>query len=71
MCTPPVVAGLTAWRGDAPLLKQLLGAGARLDVQGVSRGEGPYSPLQWAERKVSGYLPAANSTVESMEAVLQ
>lgn len=42
-----------AWRGDAPLLKQLLAAGARLDVRGVSRGEGPYGPLEWAERKVS------------------
>lgn len=41
-----------AWRGDLPLLKQLLAAGARLDVEGVSRGVGPYGPLGWAERKV-------------------
>eukprot|EP00752_Nemacystus_decipiens_P006038 g5451.t1 len=41
----------TAWRGDLPLLKQLLAAGAKLDVQGVSRGVGPHSPLEWAERK--------------------
>lgn len=41
-----------AWRGDLPLLKQLLAAGARLDVKGVSRGVGPHSPLEWAERKV-------------------
>ncbi|CAM9572416.1 unnamed protein product [Pylaiella littoralis] len=41
----------TAWRGDLPLLKQLLAAGARLDVEGVSRGVGPYGPLEWAERK--------------------
>eukprot|EP00903_Cladosiphon_okamuranus_P020122 g18478.t1 len=41
----------TAWRGDLPLLKQLLAAGARVDVQGVSRGVGPHSPLEWAERK--------------------
>ncbi|CAM9202952.1 unnamed protein product [Ectocarpus sp. 4 AP-2014] len=41
----------TAWRGDAPLLKILLAAGARLDVKGVSRGVGPFNPLEWAERK--------------------
>lgn len=46
----PVLA--PAWRGDLPLLKQLLAAGARLDVEGVSRGVGPYGPLEWAERKV-------------------
>lgn len=33
-------------------MKQLLAAGARVDVEGVSRGEGPYDPLEWAERKV-------------------
>eukprot|EP00904_Undaria_pinnatifida_P004674 jgi/Undpi1/14207/HiC_scaffold_9.g03856.m1 len=41
----------SAWRGDAPLLKQLLAVGARLDVRGVSRGQGPYGPLEWAELK--------------------
>lgn len=50
LCLP---AGGAAWRGDAPLLKVLLDAGARLDVEGVSRGVGPFGPLQWAERKVS------------------
>lgn len=46
----PVVE--TAWRGDAALVRQLYEAGARLDVTGISRGEGPYSPIEWAERKV-------------------
>lgn len=50
-CVP--LSPAPAWRGDAPLLKQLYDAGASLDVQGVSRGEGPYGPLEWAERKVS------------------
>lgn len=48
---PPIATA--AWRGDAPLLKQLLAVGARLDVRGVSRGQGPYGPLEWAELKVS------------------
>lgn len=43
----------TAWRGDAALVQQLYDAGASLDVKGTSRGEGPYSPIEWAERKVS------------------
>lgn len=42
----------SAWRGDTRLLKQLLAAGASLDVKGVSRGKGPFTPLEWAERKV-------------------
>lgn len=49
-CVPVVE---TAWRGDAALVRQLYEAGARLDVTGTSRGEGPYSPIEWAERKVS------------------
>ncbi|CAM9689110.1 unnamed protein product [Laminaria digitata] len=40
-----------AWRGDVSLLKQLLAAGAGLEVQGVSRGQGPHGPLEWAELK--------------------
>ncbi|CBJ29001.1 conserved unknown protein [Ectocarpus siliculosus] len=55
----------TAWRGDAPLLKTLLAAGARLDVKGVSRGVGPFSPLEWAERK---NRPVTAAFLRSLEA---
>lgn len=52
-----------AWRGDANLVQQLYNAGARLDVTGVSRGEGPFSPLAWAERKVGVFTKSENCRV--------
>ncbi|CAM9185598.1 unnamed protein product [Ectocarpus sp. 12 AP-2014] len=56
-----------AWRGDAPLLKTLHAAGARLDVQGVSRGVGPFSPLEWAERKNRPVTAAFLRSLEAQE----
>ena len=45
-----------AWRGDANMVRWLVGAGADLTQRGTSQGQGPFTAAEWAVRRGHGHV---------------
>jgi ankyrin repeat protein len=45
-----------AWRGDANMVRWLVGAGAALTQRGTSQGQGPFTAAEWAVRRGHGHV---------------